>query len=312
MKYNDQEYKATINEFIGDIFYSNMSYSRKIGAIRQYTEVIVRRLIHSDTGKQITLGHHVTRDKLLKRGITEDLFWNALDKINSDGSDRTHTQVTTVATEQDFNAIVDSLFDLYAYLFVDFFKHYGFGKNEDIVNSFSILPPIIRYKALNELYSLYPDNTVIIDLLVLSMFKAIGSDKTEQWINQHKEHLENLHYEDNFTSDSFKKLIEEQGIEVANTIMGLMAEQQQETMYQICEEKLEKLCCSRWTPFYDSFETALAYYNQNGVVQGNTQEVKDFIALMNFVYMGRKEDLSKLNGIDEKDFIITGITFLVK
>lgn len=307
MKYNDEEYRAVVGVYIGDIFYSNASYNSKIADIRKYAEVIVRRLIHRDTEKPLTLGNQYTEEKLRKRGIEEELFWNAVEKINSFGSDRTHTQVTTVATKREFDDVVDSLFDLYAYLFVYFFKRFRFGQNQAIVFSFSILPPIIRYKALNELYLQDPENTVVIDKLILSIIKAFSADEAKEWIDEHKSSLEQMYYNDDFSSDVFRNLIAEYGIVFANAVMSEVAQQRTETMYDICVDKVLRFAQSNWTPVYNSFETALIYYKNKGVVSGNSEEVKEFNALMSFVYMGRKEDVDALKKVQGQSFIIDQI-----
>ena len=307
MKYNDEEYRAVVGVYIGDIFYSNASYNSKIADIRKYAEVIVRRLIHRDTEKPFTLGNQHTKEKLRKSGIEEEMFWNAVEKINSVGSDRTHTQVTTVATKREFDDVVDSLFDLYAYLFVYFFKRFRFGQNQAIVTSFSILPPIIRYKALNELYLQDPENTIVIDKLTLSILKAFSADKAKEWIDKHKSSLEQMHSNDDFSSDMFKNLIAEHDIVFANTVMSYVAQQRSKTVYDICMDNVLKLSQSNWSPLYNSFETALTYYKNNGVVSGDSKEVEEFNALMSFVYMGRKEDADALKKEQEQSFIIDQI-----
>ena len=307
MKYNDEEYRAVVGVYIGDIFYSNASYNSKIADIRKYAEVTVRRLIHRGSKKPLTLGNKYTKEKLRKRGIEEEMFWNALEKINSVGSDRTHTQVTTVATKREFDDVVDSLFDLYAYLFVYFFKRFPFGQNQDIVSSFSILPPIIRYKALNELYLQDPENTIVIDKLTLSILKAFSADKAKEWVDEHKSSLEQMHYNDDFSLDAYKNMIAEHGVFFANAVISMVAQQRTETVYDICMDKVLKLSQSNWSPLYNSFETALTYYKNNGVVSGDSKEVEEFNALMSFVYMGRKEDADALKKEQEQSFIIDQI-----
>src|SRR5699024_2553164 len=66
----------------------------------------------------------------------------------------------------------DGLFDLLSYLLINYFERYEFGSNTSVMFSFSILPPIIRYKVLIFLYEKYPNNISIIDKLVLSILKT--------------------------------------------------------------------------------------------------------------------------------------------
>lgn len=182
VKYTDEAYKEAIAVVVSDIHYSNASYTSKIANIRRYSEIIIRRLLGYDTEKQLTLGHHVTQDKLRKKGFTEKLLIDAVTSINEDGSDRTHTQVIPIATKEEYEKAVSNLFDLYAYLFVVYFKRNPFGSNHEIMKAFSILPAEIRCSALLCLYDLYPDNIYIIDKLVLAMVKARGLAAADAWI----------------------------------------------------------------------------------------------------------------------------------
>ena len=62
---------------------------------------------------------------------------------------------------------------------------------------------------------------------------------------------------------------------------------------------------------YDSFETALKYYKENGIVEGDTSDVKEFNDLMAFVYIGRKEAEEQIASLDESQYIINSITWVL-
>lgn len=282
MKYTDEAYKEAIAVVVSDIHYSNASYTSKIANIRRYSEIILRRLLGYDTDKQLTLGHHVTQEKLRKKGFTEKLFIDAVASINEEGSDRTHTQVIPIATKEEYENAVSNLFDLYAYLFVDYFKKYSFGSNPDIMKAFSILPAEIRHTALLCLYELYPNNIDIVDKLVLAMIKARGLSAAEAWIENHKEQLESLSPE--FSSNDYMKLIEKHGVVVASTIAAEMTR----NMYDISTEKT-RIVGASYVPLYTTLEEAISCYNASGIVSGSTEAVNKFNELMHFVYLGRKE-----------------------
>lgn len=55
-----------------------------------------------------------------------------------------------------------------SYLLISYFKKYEFGSRNDVLYSFSMLPPIIWYKVLVFLYKKHPDNISVIDMLVLA------------------------------------------------------------------------------------------------------------------------------------------------
>lgn len=281
MKYTDEAYKEVIAVVVSDIHYSNASYTSKIANIRRYSEIIIRRLLGYDTDKQLTLGHYVTQDKLRKKGFTEKLLIDAIASINEEGSDRTHTQVIPVATKEEYENAVSSLFDLYAYLFVDYFKRNPFGSNPDIMRAFSILPAEIRHTALLCLYELNPTNIDIVDKLVLAMVKARGLEAAESWIEGHKEQLESLSPE--FSSNDYMKLIEKHGVVVASSIAAEMTR----NMYDISRNKA-KIVGASYVPLYTTMEEAVNYYNASGIVPRSTKEVNEFNELMRFIYLGRK------------------------
>jgi predicted GNAT family acetyltransferase len=283
MKYTDEAYKEAIAVVVSDIHYSNASYTSKIANIRRYSEIIIRRLLGYDSDKQLTLGHHVTQDKLRKKGFTEKLITDAITSINEEGSDRTHTQVIPVATKEEYEKAISNLFDLYAYLFVDYFKRNPFGSNPDIMRAFSILPAEIRHTALLCLYELYPDNINIVDKLVLAMVKARGLEATESWIEEHKEQLELLSPE--FSSKDYMELIEKHGVVIASTI----AAEKSRNMYDVSREKARIIGAS-YVPLYATMEEALSYYNTSGIVPSSTDDANEFNDLMRFIYLGRKED----------------------
>ena len=287
MKYSDTIYEDAIVALIGDIHYSNASYSTKVANIRKYAELIVRRLLHYDTSKQLTLGNYITQERLSKIGCTEKMFVDALSAINENGSNRTHTQLTSEATKEEYDSMVTNLFDLYAYLFVDYFKKNTFGSNQDILKAFSILPIEIRYSALLCLYSLFPNNTSIIDKLVLATAKAKGVEFCIEWIEEHKTELEKITPE--FTSADYLEYIEQYGVVGAINIAKMMTK----NMYDILIDKANSTG-SNYVPLYKNMEEALACYNQHGIVAGTSQEIIDFNNLMHFVYLGRKEKIKEI------------------
>lgn len=283
MKYTDEAYKEAIAAVISDIHYSNASYTSKISGIRRYSEIILRRLLCYDSTKQLTLGHQVTQDKLRKKGFTEKLFVDTITSINEMGSDRTHTQVIPVATKEEYENALNGLFNLYAYLFVDYFKKNEFGSNSDIMKAFSILPSAIRYKALACLYDIYSDNIAIIDKFLLSMVKSKGLTFSVEWIEGQRERLESLTPE--FSSDDYRKLIENFGITTAMNI----AKEMKRNMYDVSLEKA-RIIGTSYKPLYTTMEEALSYYNASGTVSGSAKGIKEFNDLLHFVYMGRREE----------------------
>lgn len=308
--YNDKEYEAMMEVLIKDTFYESSSYDTKIHLIRKYTEIIIRRLTNYRCDYLLMLGHKNTTADLIKNGVpnSDKFFWDSLQVINKKGNDRTHTQKTILATEEEYNRVVDSLFNLYAYLFIRFFRQYPFGSNPAIVTAFSILPPIIRYKALNELYKEDPGNEVIVEKLVLSILKAFDKKSAIEWIEKHKEDL--LAMQQSIPSEQKAAFIAKFGPEYAEVIMQSLTD----NYYNILNQKVEQLekVFERRGVLYKDFEGAVSYYRNNGIVDGDSQEIRDFNALMEFVYVGRKEREKELTRIANTDYMLDRVVFFVK
>lgn len=190
-KFNNETYVALVNDLINDAFYLEGASRRgTIAKIRQYAEVIVRRAFNIPEKERITLGDKKIAQKIQR--IDNPLFTNAINYINKFGSDCTHTGFTDVVTEDDVKSVINELFNLYAYLLVDYFERYGFGPNMKILRVFSILPPIIRFYALENLYAKYPTNVHIIDRFILSIVKAVDKNEALIWLDERKNILTHL------------------------------------------------------------------------------------------------------------------------
>ena len=100
-----------------------------------------------------------------------------------------NTQYLEGFDSEDFDNVVDGFFDMLSYLLISYFEKYEFGSRNDVLYSFSMLPPIIRYKVLSFLYKKYPDNISVIDKLVLATVKAFSVDEATEWVEREKNAL---------------------------------------------------------------------------------------------------------------------------
>lgn len=280
--FNNEEYQILASDLIGDIFYTSTSYRGKISTLRQYAEIIVRKILDIVPQKEITLGDEEIR-KNIRMLPNYKVVEKAVNKLKKKGNKTTHTKYRGEVTAEEFNIAIDGLFDLLSYLLISYFEKYKFGTNTSVMSSFSILPPIIRYKVLIFLYEKYPDNISIIDKLVLAILKACDAETAIKWIEDNKESLLQM----NAYSEDFNIKIAQQDSGLAE-ILRYMAPP---NMYQLCKDKIEKVGASIRSNglVYSDFESALPYYRQIGRVQGNTPEVKEFNDIMDFLYMGRRE-----------------------
>lgn len=286
--FNNDEYKALVTDLIGDVFYSNTSYRGKIAIIRQYAEVIVRKILDIKTDEKIMLGENNIR-RSINSLHNHEYLENALEKIREKGNESIHSHHLENVSEKEFNDIVDSLFNMLSFLLINFFDNYEFGSKNNIISSFSLLPPIIRYKVLIFLHEKYPNNIVIIDKLVLSMMKAFSIDETTIWVEHNKNKLIKL---DTVSKKAFNEMVEKQGLEFALFIKN----QAPLNMYELCKEKIANLGPSLYKCIsYSDFESALPYYETYGKITDNTLEANEFNDIMEFLYLGRKEALNKFS-----------------
>lgn len=301
LEFNNQAYKDLVDDLINDTFYNNDGSLRgKIATIRQYSEVIVRKILNISNNEKITIGDKNIITKLKKVSNNNTLLLSSLNTIKDYGNDCTHTQKTEIITEKIFEECVNSLFNLYAYLFIAYFEKYKFGKNSEIVSSFSILPPIIRYIALENLYNKDESNIMIIDKLVLSILKSFDKEKAIEWLNSKQSILENMN---TVTEQAIQDISGKYGIEIAQQIINNAPE----NMYVLCVKKLNELdnIISRHGTLYNSFESALELYREKGYIEDENEEIKEFNSIMEFVYLGRKAiKNNKLKELD-KYFVIS-------
>ena len=282
IQFNNEEYQTLASDLIGDVFYTSTSYRGKISTLRQYAEIIVRKILDIDPQEKITLG-----DKEIKKRIhmlpNYKIVEEAVNKLKKKGNKTTHTQYRGEVTSKEFDIAIDGLFDLLSYLFISYFEKYKFGTNGSVMFSFSILPPIIRYKVLIFLYEKYPENISIIDKLILATLKAFDVETVTKWIEENKESLLQM----NAYTEDFNSKIILQDPNLAE-VLRYMAPQ---NMYQLCKNKIDQVGTTirRNGLVYSDFESALPYYKQAGRDQGNTLEVQEFNDIMDFLYMGRKE-----------------------
>lgn len=279
--FNNEAYEALVNDLINDAFYIEGASRRgTIAKIRQYAEVVVRRILNLPKKTLVTLGDKRIISRIEAKN--NPLLLNAIKTINNMGSKCTHTQLTRDITEDDVKTVIDSLFNLYAYLLIDYFEKYEFGINLGIVHKFSILPPIIRHITLEYLYSRYPENIMIIDKLSLILLKALNKETAIKWIEERKEKLKST---PSVTKKAEKDIIEKGGEELARIIISTAP-----NMYDLCTERINLVAdvISKNGKLYNDFESAIDHYRMNGTVSGESSDIKEFNSIMEFLYLGRK------------------------
>lgn len=287
-QFNNSEYEAMVKDFLGDTFYKDTSYRGKIATLRSYAEVIVRKLLNLEPNAKMTLGQKDIKEKISLLS-NSNLISKSIVLINTDGSNYTHTQKTNEVSKDEFDNVVDSVMDLLSVLLIDYFEKYEFGSNAGVLSSFSLLPPIIRYKVLSALYEKNTHNISVIDKLVLSILKAFNTDMAILWVEDKKDELTNMPA---MSDKAFKEISDKQGIDIAKLLWDSAP-----NMYQLCNTKISQVgsVIEENGVLYSDFESALPFYLAKGVLSGSKPEIVEFNDIMNFLYLGRKEDVAQLS-----------------
>ncbi|WP_141246966.1 hypothetical protein [Halomonas salipaludis] len=291
MKFKNQAYEDLVKDLINDAFYIDSRSNRgKISTIRQYAEVVIRKLINSNRTDKVTLGEFDSIIKLKEVSLNDKKLINSVRKLQKFGNKCTHTQNTNPISDDDVDSAINALFNLYAGLFVLHFKKYEFGSSNEIVSAFSILPPIIRYIVLENLYENDKANLLVIDKLCLVLLKAFDKENALAWIKEREEELSNtLPY----TSEAIADIETAHGKLCAEAIVANAPE----NMYISCLDRLEEVAqiLEQQGLLYNNFEQAKQLYLEKGILDNDKPENRHFNDIMEFVYLGRKiEENEKL------------------
>jgi hypothetical protein len=271
-EFNNETYRILLTDVVGDAFYSNNSNRGKLQAIRSCAEVVVRRLFIVPEGQYLILSNYSKKIKAENSKFLKTAFDRICDLPNK----ASHTDVARAYTDEEVESAVESLFDMYAYLLVKYFIKYEFGRiqneqsNRDILSLFSLLPPIIRYKVLNELYILDKCNAFVIWKLTLAIEKAYDLKKAGEWL---------VEKEDEFTKISTNELAQYFPILYPNMHYQchmILADSEE-------QRKNDKAI------IYNDFESALPSYKKQSILQSDTPETNEFNSILEFLYLGRKE-----------------------
>lgn len=217
--------------------------------------------------------------KLAQKSSNNSMLLRAINIIKDYGGDYTHTQVAFTAPDEVVEEILDCLFDLHAYLLIEYFENYKFGSNVEVVSSFSTLPPIIRCKTLKYLYELEKENVMVIDKLVLAILKSYGKKVALEWLEEHQEELKVMPC----CSEEMQTVIKEKLGMVFLKFMNM-------NMYDSCYDKIIRLGneIEKKGNLYIDFEESIDYYKLGGIVEGESLEIQEFNSIMEFLYLGRR------------------------
>lgn len=291
MKFKNKVYEDLVKDLINDAFYIESRSNRgKISTVRQYSEVVIRKLLDIPQGTQVTLGDFEVIKALKVASSNDKFLMKAVRKLQKLGNKCTHTENLSPISDCDVDSAINALFNLYAGLFVLYFKKYKFGSSNEVVRAFSILPPIIRCIVLENLYENDKSNLLVIDKLCLVLLKAYDKNDALNWLNQRKCELSStLPY----TPEAIADIEAVHGKLQAELVVANAPA----NMYICCLERIEEVSSilEQQGLLYNNFEQAKQLYLDVGVLDQDSSENTEFNDIMEFVYLGRKvEENDKL------------------
>lgn len=280
--FSNQAFKTLVSDLINDAFYGTRSHRGTIAIIRQYSEIIVRKILDYSNEERVTIGCKNIHKALKEKSNNNPLLMTSINKIQEVGNKCTHTQQIENITDKCVDDCLKSLFNLYAYLLIEYFENYRFGRNVEVMSAFSILPPIIRYIVLDYLYAHQESNLHIIDKLSLATLKAFDKEQAKIWIESKKDKLSRM---SSVSEEGFLSLKQKIGIHSAELIMNDAPD-----MYVLCMDRLNTVSSiiEEKGLLYNDFEGAIDLYKEKGILEGETEELIKFNSIMEFLYLGRR------------------------
>jgi hypothetical protein len=165
----------------------------------------------------------------------------------------------------DLDSAINALFNLYAGLFVLYFKKYKFGSSNEVVRAFSILPRLLDV-LFSKIYENDKSNLLVIDKLCLVLLKAYDKNDALNWLNQRKCELSStLPY----TPEAIADIESVHGKLQAELVVNAPA-----NMYICCLERIEEVSSilEQQGLLYNNFEQAKQLYLDVGVLDQDSSE----------------------------------------
>ena len=140
--------------------------------------------------------------------------------------------------------------------------------------------------------------------MALAIVKAFDKEEAIRWIEAEKNNLINL---DVMSDKVFNEIAENKGIEFAKLIRF---NSPYKNMYELCIDKIMKIGneIDSKGHLYIDFESALLYYKQYGIIDEDSEEIKEFNDIMAFLYLGRRTKLDSFIKLKEPYVTLNVIT----
>jgi hypothetical protein len=287
--FDSKEYELMIGELIHDTFYVSLSTRGRIKGIRQFSEILVRKILNIGSSDYVTLGNVVHRREFKELTENKRIYLKeAIEKIRVLGNDGTHTQHTDSFSSSELEKVKDGFFELYAYLFIDYFLKFPMTllSPAAVMFNFSLLPPIIRYKTLQYLYN-ENANLQIANRYCLAIIKAFDKNTAFEWLESNKEKLLSIPYP---TEEEAHEYYTKIGVPVSPTHFQVPIQLwKYNNVYDLLVGKIKdpRTALNESGKMYSDFEEAKIYW-LNERFFSEIQEVDELNNLIDFVYLGRE------------------------
>lgn len=293
--FDNNDYELILSDLIADIYYSDISDGSRIVLLRKLTELLARKFLDLGVGEPMNLGDITAYEKNDKFKVTEQ--YNKVDKrlvkdfektknrLRKIGNTHTHTANVLVANKDELIMAEDSIWELFSYLFVQYFLKYNLNLKSDknVLSFFSLLPPEIRYRTLKKLVEVKGfDNIQLLDKFLLSIVKTKGIDEARFWLNSNREKIQNMDYPSEAEIIEYEEDFSQEDLPLKlrnySDSYGLLASVINHADVRSASHGL-----------YKNFEEATAIYEQYNLEYylSSSEEREKFKNLIKFCFIGR-------------------------
>ena len=293
--FENSDYEILISDLIFDIYYSELSISRRLVLLRKMTELITRRFLNLGMGEKMELGDITSPEKNPKYKTTERLnnvdkllrkdFESTVNKLREIGNKYSHTQNHKISNLEEWIEAENLIWDLFSYLFVQYFLKYNLSLKSDknVLSMFSQLPTDIRFRTLQKLFEIKGyDNIQLIDKYLLAMVKSKGWEEAYFWLISHRKEIQSMgypseneiiEYTDDFDEDELSLPLRK-----FQNVFGLLSS-------VLRNPKVKSVSGG----IYDTFEEAVKYFYEENLETylSATREQIEFRELLYFCFIGR-------------------------
>lgn len=293
--FDNNDYELILSDLIADIYYSDISDGSRIVLLRKLTELLARKFLDLGAGEPMNLGDITAYEKNDKFKVTEQYnkvdkqlvkdFEKTINRLREIGNKHTHTANVLVANKDELIMAEDSIWELFSYLFVQYFLKYDLNLKSDknVLSFFSLLPPEIRYRTLKKLVEVKGfDNIQLLDKFLLSIVKTKGIDEARFWLNSNREKIQNMDYPSEAEIIEYEEDFSQEALPLKlrnySDSYGLLASVINHADVRSASHGL-----------YKNFEEATAIYEQYNLEYylSSSEEREKFKNLIKFCFIGR-------------------------